>query len=213
MLPIAITKISFHITEFSSAEIFFVQILENVFLVGLNWIYIIGENELGVYRGNKYWKLWRCDRLRKTRLRIDRRCEGISDSYGTPCVCDRAKIGLLISVSQSASQSAAFSPLRVIKSIFPLLEGTRFVSLRKGRTRIRRVIQFYYFSVSAGSTRDILHLSWITSTESAANEVEYFYVLWDGDFIIPILAGCLNFSFCAKWSIRMIHFDPRSSVE
>lgn len=117
----------------------------------------------------------------------------ISDSFRTPCMRDRAKTGLSISVSQSASQSAVFSPLRVIKSIFPLLEGTRFVSLRKGRARIRRVIQFYYFSVSAGSIRDILHLSWITSTESAANEVKYFYVLRDGNSIISILVSYLNF--------------------
>lgn len=94
--------------------------------------------------------------------------------FGTSCIYSWAKT-LPISVSQSASQSAAFSPLRIIKSIFPLLEGTRFGSSRKGRARIRRVIHFYYFSVSVGSIRDILHLPRITFMEFAANEGKYFY--------------------------------------
>lgn len=95
--------------------------------------------------------------------------------FGTPCIHSRVKTRFPISVSQSASQSAAFSPLRVIKSIFPLLEGTRFGSSRMGRARIRHVIHFYYFSVSVGSIRDILYLPRITSMESAANEGKYFY--------------------------------------
>jgi len=81
----------------------------------------------------------------------------------------------LISVSQSASQSVSFSPLRVIKSIFPLLEGTRFGNSKKGRAKIRRVIQFYYFSVSAGTIRDILHLLWIIFMKFVAIEGKYFH--------------------------------------
>jgi len=100
-----------------------------------------------------------------TEFIIDHVTRKIFRHFETLCIYSRAKIRLPISVSQSASQSAAFSPLRVIKSIFPLLEGTRFGSSRKGHARIHRVIHFYYFSVSVGNIRDILStypglLSW-----------------------------------------------------
>jgi len=78
-------------------------------------------------------------------------------------------------ISQSVSKSVSCILTPACHKIhFPASGRDKIRKLEEG-PRIRRVIHFYYFSVSVGSIRDILHLPGITSMEFAANEGKYFY--------------------------------------